>query len=106
MDIHAKFCKRPMYNLHASSAYYGWLLYQIWIKSTHYFFIYHNKHIRFKKNIAIITELVNDFNEFFSMKIAKIREHLDSSALISSTTNIVTEFSQFEPAIVEESPRS
>ena len=52
MDINATFWLR--YILHASSSYYGWLLYQIWKKSTLSFPSYCNKHIKFMKNIAII----------------------------------------------------
>ena len=51
------FCTEPRYILHASRPYYGWLLYQIWTISTHYFLRYCNKHIKFKKNISIITQI-------------------------------------------------
>ena len=47
----------PRYILHASHPYCGWLLCQIWTKLTYSFLRYCNKHIKFKKNIAIITQM-------------------------------------------------
>ena len=57
LQTHQHFVTKPQYIVHASNPYCGWLLYQIWIKSTLCFLGYHKKHITFLKNIAIITQI-------------------------------------------------
>ena len=47
----------PRYILNTPSPYRGWLLYQIWTKSTCSLPRYHNKHITFTKNIKYIAIL-------------------------------------------------